>query len=251
MRWRVFLATSGRVVHIGVRTRRTSDWLMRSTLMSPISGKACFSSDAHQFAACRSLRHRGRCASCTDFAASRNVGTRARRFSARMSRPPATAARCSRVFLRASARLTSGQPPKPISRRRLSTVRRKTQHLAPDSYTLRNSPCPSWCFPGPAFLTSAAVSNGILSPNLSPTFWGIARKLLTTAYHHQSTTIVDKLGKYGTNGVNWQQPKTPRSTPYGIRTRVTRLRIWRPRPLDERGRNAAAYRLLSIRGYLE
>ena len=24
-------------------------------------------------------------------------------------------------------------------------------------------------------------------------------------------------------------------TPYGIRTRVTRLRTWRPRPLDERG----------------
>ena len=32
-------------------------------------------------------------------------------------------------------------------------------------------------------------------------------------------------------------------TPYGIRTRVTRLRIWRPRPLDERGGNAEVYRL--------
>ena len=140
--------------------------------MSPMMGKAWFSSDAHHKVAVLSLRHRAVLASSTFFAAARKVGALRRRLSARGSRPLATAARCSSALVRASARLTSGQAPSPISRRRPSTVTRRTQHLDPDSYTRKIRPCPSWCFPGPAFLALAAVSDGILSPN----YWGIAQQ---------------------------------------------------------------------------
>ena len=69
--------------------------------------------------------------SWTARAASRNVGIAGVRFAARGLRPAATAVRLSAAFSRARARLTDGNPPSPISRRRPSTVMRRTDDLRP------------------------------------------------------------------------------------------------------------------------
>ena len=73
--------------------------------------------------------------------------------------PPARAMRrFSRARSRARASETSGGLPSPSSHRLPRMTIRCTHWRAPLGCTRRKSPCPSKCFPGPAFRTSAAVS---------------------------------------------------------------------------------------------
>ena len=70
------------VLHTGVTTLSTSACPIRSTRKLPSTEKACRSRVFIQERVCFSLRHRGRFASWTFRAASWNVGTGLRRFSA-------------------------------------------------------------------------------------------------------------------------------------------------------------------------
>ena len=82
MRCRTRRAVSGLVLHTGVKTLSTSACPIRSTRKLPRTEKACRSRVFSQERVCFSLRHRGRFASWTFRAASWNVGTGLRRFSA-------------------------------------------------------------------------------------------------------------------------------------------------------------------------
>ena len=108
---------------------------------------------------CLPFFHRGKLTSCTLAAASAKVGIFARRFSARGSRPSATASLCASANWRALASDTAGYPPSPMSRRRPSIVARSIQPFEPPGATLRYRPLPSWCMPGlVSAFTFAAVS---------------------------------------------------------------------------------------------
>ena len=96
------------------------------------------------------------------------VGIAGACLSDRRSRPSATAARFSAAFSRARARLTEGNPPRPISRRRPSMVMRCTQDFPPALLMYRWSPPPSEYRPG-SMRALARVADSVMEPPPSRT----------------------------------------------------------------------------------
>ena len=133
---------------MGDRTRSTSSRPIRSTGMSPRTGKAWRSNCCSQLAAVFSLRHRGRLASQVLTTAWRSVSACALRCSASGSRPSAIATRLANARWRAFASGTSVALPSPMSRRLPLMTTRCTQLFEPPGAMLRNRVSPSPYLPG-------------------------------------------------------------------------------------------------------
>ena len=97
--------------------RSTSSRPMVSTGMSPSTGSTRLAIPCNQLDVVLLFRQRPRFDSNVRSAASRNVGALARRLPARGSPPRRASRRFSKANSRASASVTSGQPPRPTSRR--------------------------------------------------------------------------------------------------------------------------------------
>ena len=131
-----FARRASRSDQIGFRTVRTCSFLIRSTRISPIVGKTYFFIPCNQLYTCLPLRQRGLFASNVAVAASRNVGSPALSFNPG-SPPDLTILRFSPAISRASARLTVGKCPRPMSRRCPWMVIRCTQYLLPPGFTYK------------------------------------------------------------------------------------------------------------------
>ena len=135
--------------------------------------EACRSSVCIHETVCWPLRQRGLFASWTAWAASRNVGVLRRRLSASGSPLARASLRSSKAASLASARDTSGYPPRPMSRRRPSITSRCTQLFDPPGATFKNSVSPARYRPGFAIdFASAAVIlfTGPLFPHHLPRY---------------------------------------------------------------------------------
>ena len=141
---------------------------MLSTGMSPSTGNTRFAIPCSQLAVVLLFRQRARFASNVFAAASRKVGALVRRLSASGSPPRRASRRFSNARSRASASVTSGQPPKPMSRRVPLTVSRWIQDFDPRGATRRYSVPPSPFRPGiDSAFSFATVSAPILSPRIN------------------------------------------------------------------------------------
>ena len=141
---------------------------------------------ASMMTVCLALRHRGLWASCAFSAACRKVGVLRRRFSASGSPPSRASFLLPNAASRASAKLTSGYPPRPMSQRRPSTVTRCTQDFDPLGVTCRNSVSSARYLPGFAIAFASAAVIRFTRPLFPPEFPRSVREYMGTKQHLQA-----------------------------------------------------------------